>query len=527
MTAETNILKSPAPPIVIIGGGPVGLMLANVLGRRGVPVVLLEKRSGHYTLPRAICYDAETLRLFELIGLYDQLEPALLLDLPVLYYDANGKIFLQMFRKDRPYGHSSTGSFYQPDLEATLVSGLAELPAVDLRFNSEVSGFSQDSDGVDVFIKTNDGHESQLRASYVIACDGGSSVIRGKLGIGFDGATFDEKWLVVDTIDTGYDPRRVEFFCDQARPALTLPMANNRRRWEFLMMPGDTITELESEPRIRSLIKQYAPHDQSRIERSLVYTFHARLADTYRKGRVLLAGDSAHVMPPFAGQGMNSGIRDAANLAWKLEWVWRGLAKDNLLDTYEQERREHVRAMTNLAIKLGKWMMPKNSFMAGVRNFVFALTDLIPGRQENIDKGALVPPAILPKGCALGPIVRGKISGHLLLQPDVVDARGVRQKLDHLLGTGFSLIGLGVDPLAHLHPADRDLITFLDTRCVQIGGVGADAEDVDHVLTHWTGAGERLLFVRPDKYVAADFAPDSSTQKLAAFAAAFQPKTIQ
>jgi 3-(3-hydroxy-phenyl)propionate hydroxylase len=507
-----------APPIVIIGGGPVGLMLANLLGRRGVAVLVLEKRAGQYTVPRAISYDAETLRLFETVGLYDAIAPALMLDLPVRYYDGRGQCFMKMSRADKPFGHPPIGSFYQPDLEAALINGLAALPSVELRFSCEMTALQHVNDGVDVSTIDAKGHETMLRAYYVIACDGGSSPTRSQLGIGFGGSTFDEKWLVVDTVDSNYDKRMIEIFCDPARPALTVPVAGGRRRWEFLMMPGETAAELEDERRIRAMIGRYAPDDQSRFERALVYTFHARLADTYRAGRVLLAGDAAHVMPPFAGQGLNSGLRDAANLAWKLELVWRGIADQALLDSYEQERREHVRAMTKLAMKLGRWMMPTSALMATARSLSFAIINRIPGYQARIDRGDLLPPAILPKGCRLGPRAARKRSGHLLVQPEITTSNGKIEKLDALLGNGFSLIGLGVDPLAALHQADRDVIKRLRAKAVQIDGEGAAGYDLSRSLRRWAGAGSKIFLVRPDRYVAADFEPAARVQHLASFA---------
>ncbi len=495
-------------------------MLAALLGRRGVATVVLEKRASHYTVPRAISYDAETLRLFDTVGLYERIKPALMLDLPVRYYDAHRHCFLKMSRTDRPYGHSPIGSFYQPDLEAALVEAVSSLGSVDLRFGCEMTSIDQNKASASVSFINADGKEERIEASYVVGCDGGSSPTRAQLGIGFGGYTFDEKWLVVDTIGSSYEKRLIEIFCDPARPALTVPMANGRRRWEFLLMPGETTAELEDEPHIRRLIGHYAPGDQSQFERALVYTFHARLADTYRKGRVLLAGDSAHVMPPFAGQGLNSGMRDAANLAWKLELVWRGDGKAALLDSYEQERREHVRAMTELAMKLGHWMMPTNALRAKLTSLVIRASNLIPGRQGQIDQGALVPPALLPKGSPLGPIKRRRRTGHLLLQPDIVLKDGQLSNLDALLGNGFALLGLGAHPFANLHPSDQSMARALQAKSVQIGGDEADGEDSSNSLAKWLGKGPRILLVRPDKYVAVEFPPNARVQNLASIVGA-------
>ncbi len=506
-------------PIVIVGGGPVGLMLANLLGRRGIPTIVLEKRASHYTVPRAISYDAETLRMFQTIGLYEEIEHALLFDMPVYYYDAQGRCFLEMARTSRPYGHSPIGSFYQPDLEAALVKGVIALDCAEIRFESEVTAIEQGDHHAAVSISNGKGAVETIDAAYVIACDGGSSRVRQQLGISFGGSSFVEKWLVVDTLGSSYDKRQVEFFCNPARPALTLPMANERRRWEFLLMPGEAEADLLDEPNIRRMIGQYAPGDQSKFERSVIYTFHARLAQRYRQGRILLAGDAAHVMPPFAGQGMNSGMRDAANLAWKLELVWRGIGQDTLLDTYEQERREHVRAITKLAIKLGRWIMPTHPLRARITSFFMRAAQRIPGRQARIDRGDMVPLPILPKRSVLGPITRGKRTGHMLVQPDIIAQDTQVEKLDALLGSGFALLGLGVDPLEHLHPFDRQVVAALGAKTLQINGKDADGQDIEHTLAAWSGAGPKIFFVRPDRYVAAEFTPNATVQHLASFAA--------
>ena len=240
-------MQMPAPHFaIIVGGGPVGLMLANLMGASGASVLLLEKRSTPYTAPRAIAYDAETLRLFQKIGLLEALEPSLECEVPVVYFNQNGRELMRMSIPDQPYGHSQVGSFYQPELEAVLREGAKRYDCVDQRIGMTVTGLLQDASGVTVTYNDAAGTELTARADFVIGCDGGSSFVRSAVGIAFTGHSFAEQWLVVDCEDEGYGVREMQFFCDPRRPALTLPVSKGRRRWEFLLMPGDDRDDLGS-----------------------------------------------------------------------------------------------------------------------------------------------------------------------------------------------------------------------------------------------------------------------------------------
>ncbi|MDH7972109.1 bifunctional 3-(3-hydroxy-phenyl)propionate/3-hydroxycinnamic acid hydroxylase [Sphingomonas sp. AR_OL41] len=484
------------PFAIIVGAGPVGLMLANLLGNSGARVLVLERRTEPYTVPRAIAYDAESLRLFQKIGLLHMLEPALERDVPVVYLNGAGRELMRMGKPERPYGHSQLGSFYQPEMEAVLRGGLARFSHVELRMGATVSGLTQDGNGARVAFTGNDGQRHVAEAEYVIGCDGGQSFVRDAAGIGFGGDTFAEKWLVVDCIDEGHGVREMQFFCDPARPALTLPVSRGRRRWEFLQLPGETSADLEREATVRRLIAGYAPNDRSVIERATVYTFHARYADRFRERRVLLAGDAAHVNPPFAGQGLNGGLRDAQNLAWKLDMVRRGIADDFLLDSYETERRPHVKAMTDFAIKLGATIMPTTRWRATVRDLSIAAMHLVPGHRDHVNRGGL-----LPRPRLAGGAIRGKTNaaGHMLVQPQV---DGVL--LDELIGPGWVALGVGADPASGLHSADCALLATLGARLIKTDSTA---------LSRQIGQG-RIAIVRPDRFIADVLTPDAAGAQL-------------
>jgi 3-(3-hydroxy-phenyl)propionate hydroxylase len=484
------------PFAIIVGAGPVGLMLANLLGLSGARVLVLERRTAPYTVPRAIAYDGESLRLFQKIGLLDQLEPTLERDVPVVYFNGNGRELMRMARPEQPYGHSQTGTFYQPEMEAVLRTGLTRFDHVEVKMGAAVTGLSQNSDDLRVAYTTADGTRHLAEADYAIGCDGGQSFVRDAVGIGFGGDTYAEKWLVVDCIDEGYGVREMQFFCDPARPALTLPVSRGRRRWEFLQLPGETSADLEREETVRSLIAGYAPNDRSIIERATVYTFHARYADRFRERRVLLAGDAAHVNPPFAGQGLNGGLRDAQNLAWKLDLVRRGIASDGLLDSYETERRPHVKAMTDFAIKLGGTIMPTARWRANLRDMSMAAMRLVPGHVDHVDKGGMLPRPRLADGAVCS---SARSAGHMLVQPRIGD-----QLLDERTGPGWAAVGVGIDPATGLHADDLALLAQLEVRLVA----------ADHpALAGQVGHG-RIAIVRPDRFIADVVPADATTARL-------------
>jgi len=264
-------------------------------------------------------------------------------------------------------------------------------------------------------------------------------------------------------------------------------------------MPGDDEDAIGSEASVRALMSKYGAGPAQRIERSLVYTFHSRMAARFRDGRVFLAGDAAHVMPPFAGQGMNSGLRDAANLGWKLAAICEGRAGPGLLDTYEAERRKHVKAMTKLAEGLGTMVMPTSRIGAAVRDAVCLSLMAIPPVRQKLDDGVIVPPPSIAK-TALMNTRAGRRVGTMIPQPDVT-VDGAARPLDDLLGPGFCLLGIGCAPEEVLSPADLRIADKLKTTRVALNMAGQPSE-AGGVLHTWSGKRPKLVLLRPDRFVA-------------------------
>ena len=434
--------------VAIVGAGPVGLMVANLLGSAGVRVAIFERNRGLLGLPRAIAYDAETLRLFAQIELFDEIASGLVQDPRVRHLNARGKTLMEAEFPRSIYGHSSLGTFYQPEFEKSLLRGLKRFGNVRVNFEHAVGPLEQDSRGVTMTVSSPD-RVRKVRAAYVIGCDGGTSGVREALGLKLIGSTYAERWLVVDAIVRNHNVTGITFGCDPRRPTVELPAVGDRVRWEFMQLPGESEDELKRDDAIRALVKSKAGVDAFEIERKAVYTFHARVADRWRVGRVFLAGDAAHLMPPFAGQGMNGGMKDAVNLSWKLAAVLNGQACEEILDTYEVERAPVVRKMVELSRRLGSIIMPTNRAVAAARDSVFACLNLSSRFRAFIARGGVVPPPSIHRS-ALTETGKDRLIGQMAPQPAVLSSHA-EAPLDRFLHCHQWLaLGFEADPAAML-----------------------------------------------------------------------------
>ncbi|MCO6187859.1 bifunctional 3-(3-hydroxy-phenyl)propionate/3-hydroxycinnamic acid hydroxylase [Rhizobium sp. L1K21] len=346
--------------ILIVGAGPTGLLLANLLGSMGVDTILVERNETTVQEPRAVSIDDESMRALQAAGLSAEISAITAKGYGSLYKGPSGKVFAEVKPFVKEYGFDKRNAFEQPEFEATLRRALGRHGKVDARFGVTLTGFEQVEDHV-VADMTENGRAYQLRVRYMVAADGGRSTVRKALGVVMEGSTFEEPWLIVDLATTRNRCFHTEVFCDPKRSAISLPGPGGIRRYEFKLNAGETIEEAERETFARRLLGEVGPDRDEPIRRQKVYTFHARIASRWRKGRVFLAGDAAHLTPPFAGQGMNSGLRDAHNLAWKLAEALTMADPEDLLDSYQTERKPHAWSMIELALRMGKVMMPDSS----------------------------------------------------------------------------------------------------------------------------------------------------------------------
>lgn len=471
--------------VVIVGYGPVGQLAANLLGAARLRTLVLERSPALHPLPRAAAIDDEGLRILQAAGVAEQARAEMLPDVPVAFVTRRGREVRLVDAADTPNGHPFVSLLHQPALERVLDAAARARPCVDVRFGVEVVAVEQDGSGVALALA--DG--SAVTARYLVACDGGRSPIREALGVAFGGSTFAESWLVVDLL---LDAPRAEapvmrFLGDPGRPKVSVPMGERRHRWELMALPGEDHAAMPAQ--VRELLAPHADLARAEIERATIYTYHARTAARWRFGRVLLAGDAAHVMPPFAGQGMCSGLRDVHNLAWKLAAVIRDGADPVLLDTYEQERRPHVEAMSRLAVRMGSVLQTRRPRAAVLRDGVLRALSEAPGLGPRARSGSLRPTSRY-RTAAFGPG-----GGRLFGQPLIT---GV--PLDDVLGAGrWALLGAGRDPHAALVPEAQ--ATFADAASLA----------VDPALL----GGAELVVLRPDRFV---FAVDDAAGAFAAAA---------
>ena len=437
------------PAVIVVGAGPCGLTLCNLLGSLQVPTLLVERNSSTVNEPRAVSIDDESLRTMQAIGLDAEVLSQVVQGYGAHYYSPAGRRFARVQPATREFGFPRRNAFRQPVLEAQLRAALARVDCVQTRFDTTLESFTQDAQSVTVQLRQRDGTTCSVSADWLIGSDGGRSRVREQLGIAMAGSTFSEKWLIVDLAGTPDRFRHTRVYCDPARPAISLPGPHGTRRYEFMLLPGERDEDLQSEAVARQLIARVSPADSTiHIVRQVVYTFHARLAERWREGRVLLAGDAAHLTPPFAGQGMNSGIRDALNLAWKLAAVQRRQLPPGLLDSYEAERRPHAWALIEMALAIGHFMQPKSQLGAFLMQSALRIASLFPPARDYLlqmkfkpkprfERGLVVPDSLPPKL---------SLSGRLFPQP-MVETPALRSlRLDDALGAGFALLLVGCAP---------------------------------------------------------------------------------
>jgi 3-(3-hydroxy-phenyl)propionate hydroxylase len=480
--------------VAIVGYGPVGVTAANFLGMLGVSAVAIERDPLPYARARAISTDEEVLRIWQAVGLAERLKQDMLGERPIDFVDARGRSFLSFEPKSRGNAHPPQMFIYQPALEEVLREGVRRFENVEVLLEHELRSFSQDDEGVDLALEDlRDGSSVAVRATYLLACDGGSSPARTQLGIGFEGRTYEDPWLVIDTKVKREWPEvdRLRFHCDPDRPAVDCPTPLGHHRWEFPVLPAEDREQLKSEQSVWRLLGRHGiGPDHVELLRRVVYVHHVRFAERWRAGRVFLMGDAAHVMPPWIGQGMAAGVRDAGNLCWKLAAVIEGRAAPKLLDSYEVERQPHVRAITEKAIFFGKVITERRRRRATIRNLAWRTAMRVPRVASYFRRGDWFPRSRYDAGfLADQPGVDGV--GDMIPQPFVSTADGDHVRLDDALGHGWALLA---------RPGARGLTADVREQWV---GLGARLfVDRDGVLGPWMERRQvDALVLRPDRFV--------------------------
>ncbi|HEV6966348.1 bifunctional 3-(3-hydroxy-phenyl)propionate/3-hydroxycinnamic acid hydroxylase [Roseateles sp.] len=438
--------------VIVVGLGPVGAALAVLLGRYGVRVLAIDKATDIFTKPRAIALDNEALRILQLVGLQDG-ELSTVAIPQVQYHSPLFGRFARVGTAGIIDGHPMLVTFYQPELERLLRARLAASASVEMRLGVEMEGLADDGRQVQASLRDADGHAWQARARFLVGADGANSLVRRLLGLEFEGRTFSQDWLIVDALDVPEPIDHIEFICDPRRPTPRMVAPGGRQRWEFMLHPGEDAQAMERPESVRRLLAPWCDVDKVRIERTAVYRFHAREARAFSKGRCFLAGDAAHITPPFAGQGLVAGLRDVANLAWKLAWVVKERADDRILDSYDAERRPHARKIINLARFLGALVMPGNRAAAFLMHGLIRTLRLLPKGRALFDDLKIKPENTFDTGLFWRDRRHERLrAGSTLPQGWVRPAGGAPVLSDDAFGLHWALVGVGVDPTPRLRP---------------------------------------------------------------------------
>ncbi|QPF86262.1 bifunctional 3-(3-hydroxy-phenyl)propionate/3-hydroxycinnamic acid hydroxylase [Bradyrhizobium genosp. L] len=493
--------------VAIVGLGPVGAIFANLLASGGLKVAVVERTAEVYDKPRAITLDHEALRVFQAIGLGDFIEQATAPHNGSHFLGVDGEIIKKFdpMPPPLPLGWTPNVTFVQPEAELALRDRLAEHANADVLLSTTCVAVAQDDDAATLIARRESGEDITIRARYLVGCDGANSFVRKQLGVGLEDLAFDEWWMVVDTLtsDPAKRPAKGFQYCWPRRPGTFIPGPRNLRRWEIKLLPGEDPEAAGTPENVEKLLQGFTDISDLTIWRSAVYRFHALLGQRWRDRRVLLMGDAVHQTPPFLGQGLCAGIRDAVNLAWKLRLVLRGDADEALLDSYEIERKPHVRAVVASAKEFGKIIGELDPVVAAERDARLR-ADLKAGRAETIRQKCI--PDLVS-----GLIARdAKLAGRLFVQPHVRAPDGRDRRLDDLLRSEFAIVTAGAEPMAWLSDASLAGWRRLAGERVVIAtsGQSCDADGVltvverDALFADWMRENAvAAVIVRPDRYV--------------------------
>ncbi len=501
--------------VVVVGFGPSGAVATSLLGDRGIRTLTIDRQREVYDKPRAIAIDHEILRLLDNLGVADRVRPFIAPFPASQHFGARGQLIrrIDMVSEPYPLGYTPSMVFTQPPVEAALRQHAQDYPSVAVDLGTELVSLAQTPDGVTLELRSDSGATRTVTADYVIACDGASSGVRQQLGIAFDDLVFDEPWQVVDLqvndAALGKLPQTAVQFCNPARPTTFIIGPGNHRRFEIMLLPDEDPRAMEQSDQVWRLLAPWLAPDDATLWRAASYRFHALVAQQWRCGRVFLAGDAAHQQPPFIGQGMCQGIRDVANLVWKLERVLQGKSGDALLDSYGVERSAHVRELTTRIKAIGHVICERNPVAAEARDARILAEGN--GAARTITRQDIVPP--LRQG--LLATAAHAANGTLFPQPWIRTQEG-RKLLDSVCGTGWRLVLDGRRDLA-ASPAIADQANNTGLRIIRIGAadgaIDMIAEDQD-VVANWFARHDcAAAIVRPDHYV---FGVSAGAQSLAA-----------
>lgn len=520
--------------VIVVGAGPAGLGLANLLGRADVRVLVLEALPQLIDYPRGVGIDDESLRGLQTMGLVNAALPYTTPQHIMRLVNGRGKNIIEIAPGVSEFGWSRRNGFNQPEVDRVMYEGLARYEHVSVRFGHEVTSVEDSGDHVEAHVG-----DQTFTARYLVGAEGGRSLTRKHIGVEFPGTSPSTRWLVVDVRRDPLSTPNAYLGADPARPYVSIGLPGGTRRFEWMLFDTEPDDLADDAAFLSRLLSEHVPNSAGvDVIRQRVYTHHSRIASEFRKGRLFLIGDAAHLMPVWQGQGWNSGQRDATNLAWKLAAVVKGVSGDALLDTYTPERHDHAKAMIDLSTTFGKIIKPTNRVAAGARDLAFSAMNVLPRVKEyfaqmkykpmpRYSRGAVVDATTFQAG-ASGDMIRSKTHAHRsattlvspvgtqFIQPPVaVPGRG-EMLLDDAIGYNWAVLQFIGNPETLFTPAQRDSLARLGARLVSVrpgsqSEVAPPADPDAIVVGDPTGALKRwfdvrptsVVVLRPDRFVAA------------------------
>ncbi len=505
--------------VAIVGGGPIGTFLAILLGKQGKKVTLIERWTEAYNRPRAVTYDHEIARILAVLGIDSETDPAISYHDELYYWKDANRENLQIvdWQSTSASGWRVRYWFNQPELEVRLAGFANQYPNITQMRGFEATALTQDADSATLTLRRTAAEDAtstatrSIRAKFVIGADGANSMVRQSLGIENEDKGYFFDWLILDMIpqfdyvaSRKGEPAQWQL-CDPNRPTTIVPGGPGpvpggpaRRRWEYMVLPGESVEEIQKPENAWKLLAPWGVTPENTVlERSAVYRFQARWANEWNKGRCALAGDAAHLMPPFAGEGMCAGLRDAFALGWRLNAILEGKIGIEVLDSYTSERKEHAMHYINFSQDLGSIICISDPAKAAERDSTMK-ADLAARNFKPVPTDV----------CQLGPgawCADTAHAGELSVQ-GVVEANGKRDRFDQAVGFGWMVLGLNADPAAALAPEQHAQLLALGGHAVKIGtkGTACDAVDAEGTYAKWlNGIGATYVLLRPDFYVAA------------------------
>lgn len=521
-------MKQENTQVIIVGGGPNGIAAAHYMGLYGIECVILETATDILPYPRAVGMDDEALRVLQTVGVAELAHRDMISHVPLRYYNARGVCFAEVNPTSTDYGWPMRNLFMQQLLEATMREELEKRATVELRLGHEMLELRQDHGGVSVLVRDPSGESYELHAKYVIGADGGRSTVRKQLGIELVGLTHPRKWVVVDATNDTLDAPYTALHANPQRPFVCIQLPYGQRRWEFMLMEDEDEEKMCEESNIRKLIRGHIGDavEQLEIVRIRAYTHNSRVCERFVEGRVALIGDAAHITPPWAGQGLNSGLRDVVNLCWKVAAAVKGYASPSIIQSYDLERRGHATDLITLADNMGSVLGMTNPLVAGVRDWLFQAFDTVDSLRDHLVQFKFKPKATIIKGLLhreRADVEEDDQVGQLFIQPDVEINDGKRLRFDEVLGPWYAVIGFRLNPVNSLNPEVKAFWDGIQTRFIQVNrsrsGFGRNqpltadgaicVEDVDNRLGEWfSKVRDTVLVVRPDRFIAAITTPE-------------------